>query len=70
VLVRIRLQRDEGGRVVLAENNYIPCYCYTTVDECKWAPVALSEGYNASSKKGRKAYNRIVDAVGGKVKPI
>ena len=72
VIIRIRLKRDEAGNVILAENNYIPCYTYTDCEGNRWAPVAVSTTLNVDvPKKGRgKIYDRIVATMGPKIRGI
>lgn len=72
VMMRIRLQKDEKGNVTLVENNYIPFYAYTSCENSNWAPVAVSNQFNANVKKKnrKKIYNRIVDAMGDKIQQL
>ena len=72
VILRIRLQRNKDGKVVLAENNYIPCYTYTKLENSNWAPVALSKQFNTSvKKKNRKSsFERIISAMGDQIQPL
>lgn len=64
IVVRVVLKRDETGSVVLAENDYIPCYTYRHAGASNWAPVALSERYNKSVLKQNKMLKRIRNAIG------
>lgn len=43
LIVRIRLRKDESGKVILAENDYLPCNTFTTIEGCHWAPVSLAD---------------------------
>ena len=72
VILRIRLQKDETGKITLAENHYIPCYTYTKRENSNWAPVALSKNFNTSvKKKDRKSsYERIVACMGNDIQPL
>lgn len=72
VILRIRLQRNKDGKVVLVENNYIPCYTYTKLENSNWAPVALSKQFNTSvKKKNRKSsFERIISAMGDQIQPL
>ena len=70
VIIRIKIVRTEDKKIVLKDNNYIPCYCYTNCEGCCWATVPLSEKYNNSIKKGRKYYKNVVNAVGDKIESI
>lgn len=72
VIVRICLTRDADGRVVLKENNYIPCHCYVRIDDNRWAPVAVSDNWNRTVPKARKKqfYDYIIKTIGSKVGPL
>ena len=72
VLMRIRLKKDETGRVYLAENHYIPCHTYMKRDGHPWTPVAVSERFNVDVKKDsrKKFYRKIVKTVGKKIDPM
>ncbi len=72
VIMRLRLTRAADGHIVLAENNYIPCYTYTTCGNSRWAPVAVSQQFNPSAKKkNRKStYDRIVSAMGDGIRQL
>ena len=72
VIVRICLTRDADGRVVLKENNYIPCHCYVRIDDNQWAPVAVSDNWNRTVPKARKKefYDYIIKTIGSKVGPL
>ena len=72
LVVRIRLKRDEAGKVILEENNYIPCFCYRNADGCNWEPVSVSDNYNQGVTKDRQKwiYKRIVKRTGKKIKPL
>ena len=69
VMIRIRLKKDETGKIVLEENNYIPFYTYTNCMKSNWAPVALSNRYNIRVLKKNKEIirNRIAEYVGDKI---
>ena len=69
VIVRITLQRDASGEVVLIDNTYIPCYTYNRVKGSYLAPVSVSESYHEGLKrKSRKeTYRRIKASIGDKV---
>ena len=69
VIMRLRLKRDPEGKVVLAENGYIPCYTFTKCGKSNWAPVAVSEKFNVGvkQKEKKKARDRIAKAVGKKL---
>ena len=71
VIMRIRLKKDEQGKVQLVENNYIPCYTYTTCGNSSWAPVSVNLNMNMNAiRKNRKSIRaRIVETVGDKIKP-
>ena len=43
VLMRLCLRREEDGRVVLAENNYIPCHTYTELEGASYAVVPMTK---------------------------
>ena len=72
VIMRIRLKRDEKGKVVLARNNYIPCYTYTTKENSSWAPVCVSKKFNTEVPKSGtlKIRTRIAEAIGDKLKKM
>ena len=72
VILRIRLQKDALGNVVLAENNYIPCYTYTQFENSNWAPVALSKQFHANLKKKnqKSSLGRIVSTMGDQIQPL
>ena len=54
LIVRIKLRKDESGRVILAENDYLPCNTFTTLEGCHWAPVSLTDTPDADiGEKGR-----------------
>ena len=68
LLVYLELKKDESGKVEISENSYIPFHCYTNVEDCLWAPVPLNKRYNTSPRSSKKIHDRIVEAVGNKVK--
>lgn len=72
VMVRIRLKRDASGKIILAENNYIPYHTYKEKNECSWTPLATSNVYNVKIKvPGRQKYfDRIAQAVGTKIEGL
>lgn len=67
VLLRLRLNRDKVGRVVLAENHYIPFHIYRSLDGARWAPVAVSEDMNPWVKKADRA--RFYDDITARIGP-
>lgn len=72
IIVKIKLKRDKNGKVVLAENNYIPCHVYTTCNNRHWTPIALSPMYNLGLKKKNRQeyYNRVVKTIGDKINAL
>ncbi|MBQ6873063.1 MAG: CapA family protein [Clostridia bacterium] len=46
VLMRIRLQRNSDGKVVLTENNYIPFYTYTSYKGNPYVTISLDPEFN------------------------
>lgn len=72
IMVRIRLQRDENGKIVLTENGYIPYHTYKLVKKCFLAPMATSKVYDKHLKvMGRnRYYDRISAAVGDKIQAL
>lgn len=72
VMVRIRLNKNEDGKVVLTENGYIPYHTYKLVENCFLAPMAASKVYDKHLKvMGRnRYYNRISTAIGEKIKAL
>lgn len=72
VILRIRLKKDESGRVSLEQNNYIPCHTYTKLGNNHWAPIAVDKDINTSAKKkNRKTiYTRILDCMGTEILPF
>lgn len=70
IIVKIRLKRNIFGKVVLAENTYIPCRTYTRVKESHYAPLALSPSLNKglkSIKYQQEFHDRIVCTIGDDV---
>lgn len=72
VIMRIRLKRDQHGRVYLAENNYIPCHTYINCHGKPWAPVSVSENFNVGVKKEarKKFYDNIAAAIGDQIEAL
>lgn len=66
VILRIRLKKDENGKVSLVENGYIPCYTYTTYNEMDYVTVPLNPVTNGELpiKNQEKFYNRAMQSVG------
>ena len=71
VIVRIKLKKDDKGKVLLAENGYIPCFCYRKIEEDNWVVVAVDNKHNTNvTKNNRKSiYNRIVSRIGKDISP-
>ncbi len=72
VVVRIRLKKDENGRVWLEENGYIPCYTFNQCKESRWAPVSVGKRYHTGLKKKTTpvSYERTVKTIGDKIDAI
>ena len=70
VVLRAVLTRNEEGKVVLADNSYIPCLTYTDINGHLWAPLALSDNCHAGVfRKGKKTIRkRIEETMGSKIK--
>lgn len=70
VILRIRLRKDETGKVTLAENHYIPCFTYNKCENSLWAPVAVSKNFNTEARKKnrKKIQDRIADTIGSAIK--
>lgn len=71
VIVRIKLKKDAEGQIVLAENGYIPCFCYRKIEDDNWVVVAVDNKHNTDvEKSNRKSiYNRIVSRIGKDISP-
>lgn len=69
VVARIRLKKNEEGKVVLEENNYIPYHTYKNQDGCYLVPMTtrkeFAQGILPTSYK--KCNIRINEAVGKKI---
>ena len=72
VAVKIRLSRNADGKVVLAENHYIPYYTYTKHNGKLLTPVSMSKSMNTTQlKPGReKTVQRIAKAIGNKISSL
>ncbi len=72
VIVRIRLQRNADGKVILAENNYIPCHTYLKRNGHRWAPVAVCNSFNKLVRKPKQTefYDRIIGIIGNKIESM
>ena len=66
ILVRIRLHRTKKGRVVLAENAYIPCHIYREYGDKRFVSMPLDETLNggASMPDAKEFKERIARQVG------
>ena len=49
VLMRIRLHRTKDGRVILAENAYIPCYIYRSYSEESFVTMPMDKALNGGA---------------------
>lgn len=70
VLMRIRLKRGDDGRIVLAENNYIPFYTYTSFKGNPYVTVSLDPKFNGgitNLHNQQKFADRIGKQIGDKI---
>lgn len=69
IILRIRLVKDERGKVILKENNYIPCFTYTNLRGCRWATISVGDKFNNNIKaKNRNQFcDRIVETIGSDI---
>ncbi len=69
VILRIRLERDSSGEVVLAEDSYIPCYTRTRYDGKYYVTIPLNESLNGGIqiKHQEKFRDRIAGEVGAEL---
>lgn len=69
VILRIRLKRNEQGKVVLAENSYIPCYTKTKYDGKYFYTIPLDQSAKDSGALNNfeEIHDRIVSAVGEEI---
>lgn len=69
VILRIRLEKNEDGKIELAENGYIPCYTYTEYEDMKYVTVPLNQELNGNAevKNYEKFRKRIAGEVGDKL---
>ena len=78
VMVRIRLNKDEQGKVVLAENKYIPYHVYKEINGHYLTPMVVTTktDHGVTVPFRKKHFDRILEAVGdqvevyGYVKPV
>ena len=72
VLLRVTLKKGANGKVVLADNKYVPFYTYTNIEGCRWAPVPLIMNYDFGIKrvKRKESRDRIFRSMGDKIKSI
>ena len=72
VMIRIRLKKNEDGKIILEENNYIPFHTFKELNGCYLAPLSVGKKYNLEVKTPGKSkyYNRIREAVGDKIKAL
>ena len=66
ILMRIRLHRTKKGRVVLAENAYIPCHIYRTYGDQHFVSMPLDRELNGGAQipEADKFRGRIAQQVG------
>lgn len=50
ILMRIRLHRTKDGRVILAENAYIPCHIYAEYGEERYVTMPMDKALNGGVK--------------------
>lgn len=69
VILRIRLQRDEQGNVVLAENSYISCFTKTKYNGKYYYTIPLDPALNGGEELSDydEIHDRIVAAVGTEI---
>lgn len=63
-ILRIRLQKDSDGNIILTENNYIPCYTYTKYRDKNYVTVEVKKGISDYDT----IHDRIKSAIGNKIK--
>ena len=70
VMVKIMLQKNKDGKVVLGENTYIPFFTFSRFEGCYLAPVSVCEKHhNGIERYRRKAkYDRIRKLIGNKIR--
>ena len=70
VIMRLELERDEDGNVVLADNTYIPCYTYTHYKGGHYVTIPMNKNLNGGLTdlyKYKKIRRRIKRAIGKEV---
>lgn len=67
VILRVRLERDSSGQVVLAEDSYIPCYTRTRYDGKYYVTIPLNENLNGGIRI--KHQEKFRDRIAGEIGP-
>ncbi|MGN1014989.1 MAG: CapA family protein [Butyricicoccus sp.] len=68
-ILRIRLERDSDGTVVLRENQYIPCYTLTSYWDMPYYTIPIDSSLNGGTTLSHyeKTHARIAAAVGSEI---
>lgn len=69
IILRMKLERDENGDVVISDEGYIPCRVFETYAGYNYLILPLSRDYNGDrgSKYFASAYERITKVIGDKL---
>lgn len=70
IILRIQLKRNVSGKVIIADEGYIPCRVFKTYVGYNYLVLPISEEYNGgrSSKYFDASYERITEVMGDKIK--
>ena len=68
-ILRIRLQRDKDGNIILKDNKYIACYTYTKYQGKYYITLPLRSKLNGGKQLDNysSAHQRIVSAIGNEI---